>query len=852
MARARGIPQAGPRAVVGRAQFREAAGVGLIMVKEVDILGSPQCRLLIYLVIAIACYAEERQIYLVLMEGDPVAFHRGSMPPEQGRKFDPNSEVCKAHAKHLVDSHYQLLQSTLETGSYNKLYSFKHIVNGFAVHTTPSQVKKIKYAPGVKLVERDRKAKLMTSYTPQFLGLPGGVWAQEGGDRNAGEGIVIGIIDTGINPQHPSFAYDPTNPFTSNLSRFSGACEEGPRFPTNSCNGKIVSARFFAAGAQAVTTLNASFDLLSPFDAVGHGSHVAATAAGNFGVPVVVNGYYYGRASGMAPRARIAVYKAIYPSLGTITDVVAAIDQAIRDGVDILTLSIGPDEPPEDTLTFLSVFDIFMLFAQKAGVFVVQAAGNQGPTPFTVVSYSPWAMGVASCSTDRVYSGTLILGNGQRIDGVGLSGPSFGDGLLQYKLVLAKDAVKVSGTFPRTPDYIEECQHPEALDSIIVRGSIVICTFSAGFYNGTSTVTAIIETSKVLGFMGFVLVANPVYGDFIAEPVPFYVPGIMIPKTNDAKIISQYYEQQTHRDEKGFVMSYGGRAAIGEGRAASFTGRAPIVSRFSSRGPDFIDKSRNPTDVLKPDILAPGHQIWAAWSPMSVLNPILSGYNFALLSGTSMATPHIAGIAALIKQNNPSWTPAMVASSMSTTATKYDNSGEPIMAEGSDTSSLYPSTPFDFGVGLVSATRATNPGLVLPTGYEDYISFMCSLPNIDPATIRTATGGTCKQSFSAPSDLNIPSITISALVGSRLIQRTVKNVASMPETYLCSVLPPTGVLVELNPTWFRVAPQGSQVLEIKLSVNRTLDGFSFGEIVLTGSLNHIVRMTLSVMPVSIS
>lgn len=122
------------------------------------------------------------------------------------------------------------------------------------------------------MVERDRGARVMTTYTPKFLGLREGVWTEGGGDyRNAGEGIVIGVVDTGINPTHPSFAYDPLFPFTSNISHFSGACETGPQFPLSSCNGKIVSARFFSAGAQAVATLNSSVDFLSPFDAVGHG-----------------------------------------------------------------------------------------------------------------------------------------------------------------------------------------------------------------------------------------------------------------------------------------------------------------------------------------------------------------------------------------------------------------------------------------------------------------------------------------------------------------------------------------------------------------------------------------------------
>ncbi|OVA20003.1 Peptidase S8/S53 domain [Macleaya cordata] len=816
-------------------------------------LSSSQHIVLLLSMIIVVGFAEDRAIYLVLMEGDPVAFHGGgSMPFEEGKRLDPNSKASKTHAKNLVNSHDQLLQSTLKLGSYNKIYSFKHIVNGFAVHTTPSQAKVLESAPGVKLVEKDRGAKLMTTYSPQYLGLPTGVWSQEGGDRNAGEGIVIGVIDTGIDPMHPSFAYDPTNPFLSNLSRFSGGCETGPRFPMSSCNGKIVSARYFSAGAQAIATLNASMDFLSPFDAVGHGSHVASTAAGNSGVPVIMNGFFYGFASGMAPRARIAVYKAIFPSVGTVADVVSAIDQAIIDGVDILTLSVGPDAPPEDTITLFNVFDIFMLFARRAGVYVVQAVGNQGPDPSTVVSFSPWAVGVAACSTDRSFPGTLVLGDGRRISGVGLSGPTLGNGLLQYKLVLAKDAVKANGTFPRTPQYVEECQYPMALDPTVVQGSIVICTFSAGFYNGTSTVTAIIDTARVLGFTGFTLVANPAYGDFIAEPIPFSVPGIMIPKLADAKILSDYYEQQIYRDPSGLVRRYSGRAAIGDGRLASFQGKAPTVSRFSSRGPDIIDNSRNLVDVLKPDILAPGHLVWAAWSPMSIFDPILMGYNFALLSGTSMATPHVSGIAALIKQFNPSWTPSMIASAISTTASKYDNSGEPIMAEGVEIASLYPSTPFDIGAGLINPTHALDPGLVFSSGFEDYISFLCSLPNIDPPTVKAMTGRSCNNSLPYPTDLNLPSITISALNGSRLVKRSIKNVASKPETYLCSVLQPRGLTVKLSPSWFSIAPQGTQDLFIQLNATETLDSFSFGEIVLTGSLDHIVRIPLSILPVAVS
>ncbi|GAB2212589.1 hypothetical protein Drorol1_Dr00020565 [Drosera rotundifolia] len=714
------------------------------------------------------------------------------------------------------------------------------------------KARKLRESKRVRLVQKDRGAKPMTTYIPQFLDIPEGVWAKPGRQKNTGEGIVIGFIDSGIDPLHPSFAHDPINPFAGNLTRFSGTCETGPRFPACSCNGKIVSARFFADGAQAAAILDTEKDFLSPFDAVGHGSHVASTAAGNFGVPVVVNGFFYGLASGMAPSARIAVYKAIYPSIGTLTDVLSAIDQAVKDGVDILTLSAGPDEPPEDTITFLDVFEIFLLLSRRAGVFVVQAAGNKGPGPNTVVSFSPWAVGVASCSTDRSYPATLTLGDGTQIKGVGLSGPTFGTELIQYKLVLAKDALKAKGKFPTTPAYLEECQHPEAFDPIIVLGSIVICTFSVGFLNQTSTITAIIKTTEVLGLAGFVLVANPKYGDFIVAPVPFQVPGIMIPRTVDAQMILQYYEKHTKRNKRGCGAIYGGRAAIGEGRVAIFKDRAPIVSRFSSRGPDIIDSSRNAAEVLKPDIAAPGQQVWAAWSPMSVLDPILKGNSFALLSGTSMATPQIAGIAALIKQANPSWTPSMIASAMSTTATKYDNFGETILAEGYELGAFTTSTAFDIGAGLVNPLRAMDPGLVFSPGEGEYVNFLCSLPNIDPGTVEAATGGSCNHPLSHPSDLNLPSITVAKLRGSRVVKRTVLNVQSKPETYLCSVLPPKGVTVVLSPTWFTISPYGTQSLEIKLNVTQVLSDFSFGEIVLTGSLDHIVRVSLSILPVSFS
>lgn len=136
-------------------------------------------------------------------------------------------------------------------------------------------------------------------------------------------------------------------------------------------------------------------------------------------------------------------------------------------------------------------------------------------------------------------------------------------------------------------------------------------------------------------------------------------------------------------------------------------------------------------------------------------------------------------------------------------------------------------------------------------GYEDYLTFLCSLPNTDQEKIRIATGGTCASSFSNPSDLNQPSVTITALSGTRVTHRTVKNVANKPETYLCAVLPPKGVSIGVDPPWFTIAPEETQILQIRLVVTQALNDFTFGEIVLTGSLNHITRLPLSLLPISV-
>ncbi|RRT74448.1 hypothetical protein B296_00020220, partial [Ensete ventricosum] len=311
-------------------------------------------------------------VYIVTVEGEPVVSYTGGVDGFSATAIDlveemditrwvlastlltyimllatiQNYESVTSYALHLEKKHDALLDSLFEVGTYKKLYSYRHLVNG--------------------------------------------VWPTRGGFDRAGEDIVIGFVDSGIYPKHPSFATHNTEPYGP-LPRYRGKCEVDPETQRDFCNGKIIGAQHFAKAAIAAGAFNPAIDFPSPLDGDGHG--------------------------------RIAVYKVLYRLFGGyVSDVVAAIEQAVLDGVDILNLSVGPNSPPTTTkATFLNPFDAALLSAVRAGVFVAQAAGNGGPFPKTLVSFSPWITTVAAAIDDRRYKNNLTLGNGKILPGLGLS-----------------------------------------------------------------------------------------------------------------------------------------------------------------------------------------------------------------------------------------------------------------------------------------------------------------------------------------------------------------------------------------------------------------------------------------------
>ncbi|KAL7092428.1 hypothetical protein ACP275_12G163900 [Erythranthe tilingii] len=530
---------------------------------------------------------------------------------------------------------------------------------------------------------------------------------------------------------------------------------------------------------------------------------------------------------------------------GFVADVVAAIDQAVHDGVDILNLSVGPNSPPAATkTTYLNPFDITLLSAVKAGVFVAQAAGNGGPFPKTMLSYSPWIATVAAAVDDRRYKNHLTLGNGKILAGLGLSPATHAN--RTFTLVAANDVLLDSSVAKYSPS---DCQRPEVLNKNLVQGNILLCGYSFNFVVGTASIKKVSETAKALGAVGFVLAVETASPGTKFDPVPVGIPGILITDCIKSTDLIDYYNASTPRDWTGRVKRFEAVGSIGDGLRPILHRSAPQVAIFSARGPNIKDYSFQDADLLKPDILAPGSLIWAAWAPNGTDEANYVGEGFAMISGTSMAAPHIAGIAALVKQKYPRWSPAAIKSALMTTSTTLDRAERPLQAQqysSEETLSFVPATPFDYGSGHVNPRAALDPGLIFDAGYEDYLGFLCTTPGIDAHEIKNYTNIPCNYTLGHPSNLNMPSIAISHLVGTQTVTRTVTNVAG-EETYVISARMAPAVAIETDPPAMTLRPGASRRITVTLTVRSVTGSYSFGEVWLKGSRGHKVRLPVVAM-----
>ena len=740
--------------------------------------------------------------YIVQMAASPVVAYGGGVAgyaatkPAKGKKINPAAANVVKYAGLLKRQH---AAAVAKLAGATKMYDYVYSFNGFAARMTGAQAAKLQRTAGIVAVSKDRLGKIDTSTTPTFLGLDaaGGLWSQLGAGGNPGaqggpgENIVVGVVDTGIWPEHPSFSDQSDQKFRTGASgkrlqiygappaTWHGTCQSGEQFSQDMCTNKLIGARYYLSGFGHFGVVKG--DYKSPRDHDSHGSHTASTAAGNYGVQATGEAAPFGKISGMAPRARIAAYKVCWNGDDggcASSDSVAAIDQAVADGVDVINFSISGTAS-----NFLDPVEVAFLFASGAGVFVANSAGNDGPGASTVGHPSPWLTTVAAGTHSRASEATLTLGNGATYTGASsnltaTTGP----------LVVST----ASGAAGADATQVALC-YPGTLDPAKVTGKIVVCDRG---------VIARIDKSRAVqqaGGIGMVLAntsANSLNADL------HFVPTIHVDHVAGAAV-------------KAYVAAAGTAATATIG-AVSGAAPAPKMAAFSSRGPSLGAGG----DLLKPDVTAPGVDVLAAVSPDT-------GRAFDLLSGTSMASPHVAGIGALLKDAHPTWSPAAIKSALMTSA--YDT-----IDAAND--------PFAQGAGHVKPNSATNPGLVYESGFNDWLQFLqgqncgclpAAFPSIDA------------------SNLNLASIAIGDLAGTQTVTRRVTNVGAAG-TYNVSVSAPAGTTVVVTPSTLTLAAGASASYSV--AITRTTAAFGAYT---SGSLTwsdgtHAVRSPIVVRPVGVA
>ncbi|XP_022964269.1 subtilisin-like protease SBT1.4 [Cucurbita moschata] len=725
--------------------------------------------------------------------------------------------VSKSEKPALFSSHHHWHSSILESLSPSPhptklLYSYELAANGFSARITAAQAAELRRIPGVISVIPDRVRQLHTTRTPHFLGLADsqGLWAE----TNYADDVIIGVLDTGIWPERPSFSDEGLSPVPAT---WKGTCQTGVGFSASACNRKIIGARAYFSGYESAVrrSLQGSSDFKSARDTDGHGTHTASTAAGSFVKNASFFQYARGEARGMASRARIAAYKICWELGCYDSDILAAMDQAIADGVHIISLSVGSSGRPP--AYYRDSIAIGAFGAMQHGVVVSCSAGNSGPGPYTAVNIAPWIITVGASTIDREFLADVILGDGRVFSGVSLySGDPLGDSKLP--LVYAGDCGDrycYSGT----------------LDSSKVAGKIVVCD------RGGNARVAKGSAVKTAGGLGMILANTEENGEELLAD-SHLIPGTMI-----GEIAGNTLKDYIHSDPSPTATIVFRGTVIGDSPPA------PRVAAFSSRGPNY-----RTAEILKPDVIAPGVNILAGWSgyssPTSLsIDPRRVEFN--IISGTSMSCPHVSGVAALLRKAFPTWSPAAIKSALVTTSYSLDSSGRPI----TDLSTSKQSNPFVHGAGHIDPNKALNPGLIYDLNPQDYVSFLCSI-GYDSRQIAVFVKDSpyaqlCEHKLTSPGNLNYPSFAVVFdSDGDEVVKytRTVTNVGDeVDAVYEVKVESPQGVEITVLPNKLEFsAKDRTQSYEITFTkINGIKNSASFGSIQWSDG-SHIVRSPVAV------
>ena len=693
---------------------------------------------------------------------------------------------AEAAADQIVESHDEVLEDVGSDASV-KVQDFTNALNGFSAVISHDKAVALAAQKSVKLVQPDELRQLQTDSSGQFLGLTGrgGAWAS----GVTGEGVVVGVIDSGIWPEHPSFADDGsyTVPSIPPLDETGfPACDFGNTAHNVNdapftCNNKLIGARKTLATYRALSGVDPDeFD--SARDDDGHGTHTASTAAGNAGVAAQMYGTPLGVVSGIAPRAQIIAYKALGNLGGYTSDLAASIDQAVADGVDVINYSVGGGA------NLTSPDDLAFLFAADAGVFVATSAGNSGSEAGTIGGPAsvPWITTVGASTQDRFFEGQARLGKSSKSS-------KSSKGKKGKKGLVVKGASVTPGTGAALPLVDAEsvgndlCLQGEFTGS--VEGKIVLCRRGG---NGRADKSlAVVEA----GGVGMILYNNTNDDNLFTDT--HWVPAVHVDLDEGLQVKSY------------IASSSDPRAEITTGETTTWK-NAPTMTIFSSRGPDPVAQ-----DIIKPDVTAPGLQILAGNSPFPDPGAV-PGELFQAIAGTSMSSPHVAGLFALLKQVHPEWTAAMAKSALMTTS--YQNVRDNDRVSKAD--------PFDMGAGHVDPGKvskkgsAFNPGLAYNAGFVEYLGFLC---DADPSVFANpeTTCASLEQGGvpTDPSDLNLASIGVAELAGSQTVTRTVTSVADTKVTWKVKVDAPEGYDVTVTPSRMTLNPGDVASYQVTIANN---------------------------------
>ncbi|XP_031495447.1 subtilisin-like protease SBT1.7 [Nymphaea colorata] len=651
-----------------------------------------------------------------------------------------------------------LLESVSDTRDRTTIiYTYTTVLQGFSASLTSTEAESLMANPSILAVLPEKVYQPDTTRTPHFLGLDGaGGLLQR---SNQGSDVIIGVVDTGIWPESKSFSDRGLGPVPS---KWNGSCMAGTNFTTSSCNKKLIGAQFFSAGYEAALgPIDETKESRSPRDDQGHGTHTASTAGGAPVPGASMFGYAPGTAQGMATKARIAVYKVCWIGGCFSSDILAAMDIAVRDGVDILSLSLGGPA----SQFYLDEMAIGAFAAMQHGILISCSAGNSGPSPSTVTNVAPWIMTVGASSIDRDFPSYAVLGNRKNYVGQSLySGKSLTNKATLPLIYGGSASSYWSGKYCLSG----------SLSSAKVAGKIVLCEmgFTTVLQKGLAVMAA--------GGVGVIVTGVEEDGSQLQAQAHF-LPTVTVSRKNGQEIL-------------GYIRSNSRPlATIMTGKTRVGVTPSPVVARFSSRGPNSIT-----SEILKPDVIAPGLNILAAWSGNSGptgMDEDNRRVNFNIISGTSMSCPHVSGLAALLKGAHPNWSPAAIKSALMTTSYSTYANGQPLL----DSSTGKPSSPLVHGAGHVAPQKALNPGLVYDITSDDYLNFLCGIGYTEQQIAAVA-----RQTFTCTKGrggLNYPSFVVQFSPAQKSVNltRTVTNVGDPSSRYSVSVSLPSSATAVVNP-----------------------------------------------------